>query len=100
MKIGVMTATLLMVLVFFSGPVTADSVVKGKVILISGDMYTIKTQSPQGFEGSRETFRVDEKMTRKSGDIKLGTTVEAEVNINGTANWIRAVDDTNKPAGQ
>jgi hypothetical protein len=81
----------------------ADTIVKGKVILISGlgsDMYTVKTQSNQGFDGSRETFYVDPKTTKKTGEIKVGTIVEAEVNINGTANWVRAVDDTTKPQGK
>ena len=103
MKIGVMIATLLMVFVSFSGVGVADSIFKGKVILISGissDIYTIKTHSIQGFEGSRETFFVDPKITKKTGEIKVGTIVEVEVNINGTANWIKAVDDTNKPAGK
>lgn len=100
MKIGVMIATLLMVLVSFSGVGAADTIVRGTVILISSDMYTIKTESGQGFEGSRETFFVDPKMTQKTGEIKVGTMVEAGVNINGTANWVKAVDVTNKAAGQ
>ena len=90
----------LIILVSFSGVGVGDTVVRGKVILISSDMYTIKTQSIQGFEDSRETFYVDPKTTQKTGDIKVGTMVEAEVNINGTANWIRAVEDTKRPAGK
>jgi hypothetical protein len=97
MKRGVMMAMLLVVLGVFSGVGEADTVVKGKVILISGirnDMYTVKTDSNQGFGGSRETFYVDPKATKKTGEIKVGTEVEAEINPNGTAYWIKAVDET------
>lgn len=101
MKAGVMTVALFMVLAVFSGVGVADTIIKGRVIMISGignDSYTIKTESEQGFESSRETVYVDPKSTKKTGEIKVGTRVEAEVNINGTANWIKAIDDTNKPA--
>lgn len=100
MKTGIMIAALLMGLVLFSGVGMADTIVKGKVILISGisnDTFTIKTESNQGFDGSRETFYVDPKWTKKTGEIKIGTVVEAEVNINGTANWVKVVDETHKP---
>jgi hypothetical protein len=99
MKTGMMIAALLMILVSFSGVGMADTIVKGKVILISGisnDTYTIKTESNQGFDGSRETFYVDPKSTKKTGEIKVGTTVEAEVNINGTANWVKSLDEAPK----
>lgn len=92
MKIGVMAATLLFVLVSFSGVGMADTVVKGKVILISGGMYTIKTEAGQGFRGSRETFFVSPKTTEKTGDIKVGSIVEVEININGTASWVKVID--------
>jgi hypothetical protein len=101
MKTGVMIAALLMILISFSGVGMADTIVKGKVILISGisnDTYTIKTESNQGFDGSRETFYVDPKATKKTGEIKVGTTVEAEVNINGTANWVKSLDEAPKSA--
>lgn len=101
MKTGTMIAVLLVSLVSFSGVGMADSIVKGKVILISGissDTYTIKTESNQGFDGSRETFYVDPKWTKKTGEIKVGTVVEAEVNINGTANWVKVMDETSKSA--
>lgn len=100
MKTGMMIAALLTGLVLFSGAGMADTIVKGKVILISGisnDTFTIKTESNQGFDGSRETFYVDPKWTKKTGEIKIGTVVEAEVNINGTANWVKVVDETHKP---
>jgi len=95
----------------FSGVGLADMIIKGKVILISGissDMYTVKTDNAQGFGGSEETFYVDPKMTQKTGEIKVGTDVEAEVNANGTAYWIKAVDamknepkaEPKKPAGK
>jgi len=100
MKRGVMFAALLMVLALYSGVGRADSIVKGKVILISHDVYTIKTESNQGFRGSRESFVVEPKWTKKSGEIKIGTMVEAEVNINGTANWVKAVDETDTPAAK
>jgi hypothetical protein len=99
MKRGVMFAALVIVLAVFSGVGVADTLVKGKVILISGisnDMYTIKTESDQGFDGSRETFYVDPKVTKKTGEIKVGTKVEAEVNINGTANWVKSLDEAPK----
>jgi len=95
----------------FSSVGLADTIIKGKVILISGissDMYTVKTDNSQGFGGSEETFYVDPKMTQKTGEIKVGTEVEAEVNPNGTAYWIKAVGETKnepkteakKPAGK
>ncbi|HUK57076.1 MAG TPA: hypothetical protein VLY20_10505 [Nitrospiria bacterium] len=97
MKKGVMVAMLFMLLTSFAGVGMADMLVKGTVILISGissDMYTVKTENDQGFGGSRETFYVDPKMTKKTGEIKVGTEVEAEVNANGTAYWIKAVEAT------
>jgi len=100
MKIGMMIAALFMFLVSFSGVGLADTILKGKVILISGisnDTFTIKTMSNQGFDGSRETFYVDPKWTKKTGEIKIGTNVEAEVNINGTANWVKSLDEAPKP---
>ncbi len=101
MKAGVMTVALFMGLAVFSGVGVADTIVRGRVILISGigmDTYTIKTENEQGFVGSRETFYVDPKATQKTGEIKVGTMVEAEVNINGTANWVKTVGSANKPA--
>jgi hypothetical protein len=111
MKRGVMIAVLFAAFVSLSGVGLADMTVKGKVILISGissDMYTVKTENNQGFGGSEETFYVDPKMTQKTGEIKVGTEVEAEVNPNGTAYWIKAVGETKneskteakKPAGK
>lgn len=101
MKAGVMTVALFMGLAVFSGVGVADTIVRGRVIMISGigmDTYTIKTENGQGFVGSQETFYVDPKSTQKTGEIKVGTMVEAEVNINGTANWVKTVGSTNKPA--
>ena len=103
MKIGLKIATLLIVLVSFSGVGMADTIFKGTVILISGiskDTYTIKTLSEQGFEGSRETFYVDPKMTKKTGEIGLGTVVEVEVNLNGTANWIKILEGMSQSGGR
>jgi hypothetical protein len=104
MKIGVSTAAVLAALVWFSGIGAADSIFRGKVILISNGMYTIKTDSDQGFAGSRETFVVDPKVTKQTGEIKVGTMVEAEVNPNGMAYWIKAIDegknDTKKSANK
>ena len=94
---GARIAALLIVLVSFSGAGAADTIVRGTVILISSDMYTIKTESGQGFGGSRETFYVDPTLTKKTGEIKVGTIVEAEVGINGAANWVKAVEGTKKP---
>jgi hypothetical protein len=95
MKIGVMTAAILAGLIGLSGIGGAETIFRGKVILISHGMYTIKTDSDQGFAGSRETFVVDPKVTKQTGEIKLGTMVEAEVNPNGMAYWIKAVDEGN-----
>jgi len=111
MKRTVMMALSFATFMSFSGLGLADTIIKGKVVLISGissDMYTVKTDNAQGFGGSEETFYVDPKMTQKTGEIKVGTEVEAEVNINGTANWIKAMNETKnepkvepkKPAGK
>jgi hypothetical protein len=111
MKIGLMIAMSCVVFVLFSGVGLADMVIKGKVVLISGisnDMYTVKTDNAQGFGGSEETFYVDPKMTKKTGEIKVGTDVEVEVNTNGTAYWIKSLDEEKdapksppkKPAGK
>lgn len=115
MKIGLVIAMSFVVFVSFSGVGLADMLIKGEVILISGisnDMYTVKTDNAQGFRGSEETFYVDPKMTKKTGEIKVGTEVEAEVNPNGTAYWIKAVNgaknepktepkaESKKPAGK
>lgn len=88
---GTRLALLIVISMIFTGVAFADTIVKGTVILISHDMYTVKTDGGQGFRGSRETFYVDPKTTKKTGEIKLGSKVEAEVNINGTAYWIKAV---------
>jgi len=94
MKIGVIMAAVLAALIWLSGVGSADSIFRGTVILISNGMYTIKTDSDQGFAGSRETFVVDPKVTKQTGEIKLGTKVEAEVNPNGMAYWIKAIDES------
>ena len=100
MKRGVMFSALLMVLVSFSSAGAADKVIRGKVILIGSDMYTIKTESAQGFESSRETFYIDSKRTIKTGDIKVGSVVEAEVNLNGTATWVKVIEESAKATGK
>jgi len=97
-KLGVIAAAGFTAFLSLSGTGAADTIFRGTVILISHDMYTIKTEGHQGFEGSRETFYVDPKSTKKTGDIKLGTLVEAEVNINGTAYWIKAVNESKNAA--
>ena len=103
MKKGIMIVIVLFVLVSFVGiEIAAGHLITGKLIAIdvSGEMYTIKTQSPQGFEGSRETIHVDPKTTKKTGDLKVGTIVEADVDINGHADWIKPLEETAAPEGE
>ena len=93
MKKGVMIATLFIVLIAFVGMGRAELVIiKGEIVDISGDMYTIKTESEQGFRGSRETIHVDPKTTEKSGEFAVGTKVQAEIDQNnGHAHWIKVL---------
>jgi hypothetical protein len=95
MKRVVTMATLLLVLASFVGIGLAESeIITGELIDITGEMVTVKTESEQGFEGSRSTFHVDPKTTEKSGDLKIGMKVQAEVDQNGHAYWVKPLEKT------
>ncbi len=97
MKRGTMIATLLLVLGSFVSIGLAESdIVTGELVIIAGEMYTIKTESEQGFGSRRSTFHVDPKTTEKSGDLKIGMKVQAEVDQNGHAYWIKSLGKTKK----
>ena len=99
MKKVIMMATLLLALASFVGIGLAETeIITGELvdIDIAGEMYTIKTESEQGFRGSRSTFHVDPKTTKKSGDLEIGMKVQAEIDHNGHAHWIKPLEKTQK----
>ncbi len=64
--------------------------VKGEITKIAGELVTIKTD-----KGERQVH-IDPKGTKKSGEIKVGAKVEADVTSTGHANSIK-VEDGMKP---
>jgi hypothetical protein len=76
------------------------SVVTGELIDITGELYTVKTKSDQGFDGARATFHVDPQTTEKSGDFKLGEILQAEIDPNGHAYWVKRKDAVIAPTGK
>ena len=73
------------------------TIIQGEIILITGEMYTIKTESDQGFKGSKATIHIDPKTTEKSGDLKVGVMVQADVDVNGHAAWIKQMEEKAQP---
>ena len=98
MKKGTLLAILLFALALFSGLALAQGeIVIGELVAITGEMYTVKTQSDQGFVGSRSTFHVDPKSTEKSGKLEIGMVVQAEIDPNGHAAWVKQVEPIINP---
>jgi hypothetical protein len=58
--------------------------VKGEVTKISNEMVDVKDDS-----GKTHSIHVDPKSTEKSGELKVGAKVTADVNDKGHANLIR-----------
>lgn len=97
MKKGLLAIVVLLLFSPFVGIDHALSeTIQGEIIMIVGEMVTIKTDSDQGFRGSRETIHVDPKTTEKKGDIKIGQNVQAEVDVNAHAYWIKAIEETSQ----
>jgi hypothetical protein len=93
MKRIIIMATLLLMLASFVGIGLAETeIITGELVDIAGEMYTVKTESEQGFRGSRSTFHVDPKSTKKSGDLKIGMKVQAEIDHNGHAQWVKPLE--------
>lgn len=97
MKKWLVTAAVLLLFSPFVGVDHALSeTIQGEIVMIVGEMVTIKTDSDQGFRGSRETIHVDPKTTEKTGDIKVGKNVQAEVDVNAHAHWIKTIEETTR----
>lgn len=78
-----------------------NEVITGELISVENDMYTVKTDSEQGFRGARATFYVDSVTTKKEGDLKIGMKIQAEVDPNnGHAFWVKKVDPMVQPSGK
>jgi len=91
-KKGVMVATLLFALIAFVGAgIAAGNKLNGTVVKIDGEMCTVKDD-----QGKEHMIHVDPKTTKKTGDLKAGAKVEAEVDAKGHANWIKVAEDENK----
>ena len=98
MKKGAILAISLFALTLFSGLALAQGeIITGELVAITGEMYTVKTQSKQGFVGSRSTFHVDPKTTEKSGKLEIGMVVQAELDPNGFAYWVKQIEPIINP---
>lgn len=88
MKKGIIFGTLLLALVAFVGTGFAgNQTIDGSLVKIDGAMYTVKND-----KGDEKTIHVDPKSTKKTGDLKTGTKVQAEVDSSGHALWIKVVE--------
>lgn len=55
----------------------------GEVVKIKGEMVDVKDSN-----GKVRSIHVDPNSTKKTGELKVGAWVEADVNNMGHANWI------------
>lgn len=102
MKIRVILISLFFVLTAFLpfGMAQTTETVTGTLVDITREMYTVKTDSIQGFGGARSTFVVDPKTTETTGELKVGARVEAEVDQNGHAYTVKVLDNVLQPKAQ
>lgn len=95
MKKGIMVATLLLALVAFVGVgMAGGDKLSGTVVKIDGEMCTVKDD-----KGKEHMIHVDPKTTKKTGELKAGAKVEAEVDSKGHASWIKVAEGESKPMG-
>ena len=88
MKKGIIFATLILAFVAFVGiGVAGGDKLAGTLVKIDGAMYTVEDK-----DGKEHTIHIDPKSTEKTGDLKTGAMVEAEVDSNGHAHWIKVVE--------
>ncbi|TAJ98635.1 MAG: hypothetical protein EPO39_17715 [Candidatus Manganitrophaceae bacterium] len=57
--------------------------ITGEIVKIDGEMVSVKDSS-----GKVQQIHVDPKGTKKSGDLKVGAKVKADVQDNGHANSV------------
>jgi hypothetical protein len=95
MKIRVILISFFIVLSTFLPLAMAQDLetVTGTLIDITREMYTVKTDSDQGFRGARSTFVVDPNTTETKGELKVGARVQAEVDQNGHAYSVKVLDN-------
>jgi hypothetical protein len=88
MKKGMIFATLLFAIVAFVGVgIAGGNKLAGTLVKIDGAMYTVKDEMDK-----EHKIHVDPKSTKKTGELKTGAMVEAEVDANGHANWIKVAE--------
>ena len=88
MKKGIIFATLLFAFVAFVAiGIAGGNKLAGTLVKIDGPMYTVKDNMDKD-----HTIHVDPKSTEKTGDLKTGAMVEAEVDSNGHAHWIKVAE--------
>ena len=61
-----------------------DGNLSGEIVKISGEMVTVKDSA-----GKEITIHIDPKGTKKTGELKVGAKVTADVNDMNHANWIK-----------
>ena len=88
MKKGILFATLLFAVFAFVGTgIAGGNKISGDLVNIDGAMYTVKDKTDK-----EHTIHVDPKSTKKTGDLKTGVMVEAEVDSSGHALWIKVME--------
>ena len=87
-KTIVLTAAIALVAGTLStGIALAGMSLTGEITKISGEFVTVKTD-----KGERR-IHVDPVATKKTGDLKVGAQVEADVTSMGHANWITVIEE-------
>ena len=88
MKKGIIFATMLFAFAAFVGVgMASGSNLAGTLVKIDGAMYTISDKTDK-----QHTIHVDPKSTKKTGELKTGAMVEAEVDSSGHALWIKVAE--------
>jgi len=102
MKIRMILTSFFIVLTVFLplGIAQTSETVTGTLVDITREMYTVKTDSDQGFGGARSTFVVDPKTTETTWELKVGARVQAEVDQNGHAYTVKVLDNVIQPKTQ
>jgi len=61
-----------------------DGNLSGEIVKISGEMVTVKDSV-----GKEHPIHIDPKTTQRTGELKVGVRVVADINDMGHANWIK-----------
>ena len=82
-KIFSLIGAFILVMALVRVGLAGSSTIAGEIVKIDGEMVSVKDSS-----GKVQQIHVDPKATKKSGDLKQGAKVKAEVNEKGHANSV------------